>query len=207
MINTPPNPSEPSTLRHLDIGCGSEPHNPYRKPQLFGIDIRRGCIEDPGLQFAKANLALEPIPHPDNHFGSVSAFDFIEHVPRILPTRDGTDTRFPFVELMNEVWRVLRPGGRFYALTPAYPRVHAFRDPTHVNIITTQTHHYFVGNPPGARMYGFNGRFTTIRSGWAVSQDNQHSEPLSFRQKVRLIQHTLKGQLSHYLWELEAVKS
>ncbi len=191
--------------RHLDIGCGPEPHNPYRKSDLYGVDIR--TIEpNTRFHYLAANLTLEPIPYPDNHFGSLSAFDFIEHVPRLLTTTSGTATRFPFVELMNEVWRVLSPGGRFYALTPAFPSPSAFRDPTHVNIITEQTHHYFVGPAPGARMYGFVGDFRTLRSGWAVSRDSQFAQPLTFRQKVRLFQHRVKRQLSHYVWELEAVK-
>ena len=192
--------------RHLDIGCGAVPRNPYRRPDLFGIDIRRAAPAGAAFEFTEANLTLQPIPYPDSHFGSVSAFDFIEHVPRVLPTADGRGTRFPFVELMNEVWRVLAPGGLFYALTPAFPRAHAFRDPTHVNIITEETHHYFVGDPPGARMYGFVGGFRTRRCGWAVPRDSELAELPNWRQKVRLLQHTLKGQLSHYLWELEAVK-
>lgn len=192
--------------RHLDIGCGPEPHNPYRKPDLYGVDIRQLAPRS-GFHFAAANLTLDPIPFPSDHFGSVSAFDFLEHVPRVMPVGDGKGTRFPFVELMNEIWRVLMPGGRFYALTPAFPSPLAFRDPTHVNILTEETHHYFVGTEPGARMYGFAGRFRTLRAGWVVPRDSQFAQPLSFRQKVRLFQHTVKRQLSHYLWELEAVKA
>ena len=44
---------------------------------------------------------------------------------------------------MNEIYRVLKPGGTFYAITPYYPRDEAFVDPTHVNIITNKTHTYF----------------------------------------------------------------
>ena len=32
--------------------------------------------------------------------------------PIRTPTADGGGTRFPFIELMNEVWRVLRDGDR-----------------------------------------------------------------------------------------------
>lgn len=45
---------------------------------------------------------------------------------------------------MNEVHRVLKPNGIFLHQTPAYPSTVAFRDPTHVNIITEETiPHYF----------------------------------------------------------------
>ena len=105
---------------HLDLGCGKFPRNPYDRAKLCGVDIR-GLVPTEGFDFRPANLALEPIPYGDDVFGSVSAFDFIEHVPRLLASADGTSTFFPFVRLMNEVWRVLAPGGRFYALTPTWP--------------------------------------------------------------------------------------
>lgn len=72
---------------------------------------------------------------------------------------------------MSDIWRVLKPGGIFYARTPAYPSAAAFQDPTHVNIITDQTISYFARRPAldgslvdpwgldlGKR-YGFKGEF------------------------------------------------
>ena len=113
-----------------------------------------------------ANLALAPIPWPDGHFGSVSAFDFLEHVPRVLATADGSTTFFPFVKLMHEIWRVLAPAGLFYAITPGFPREEAFRDPTHVNYLSERSHEYFCGESPLGRMYGFAGEFRIVRTRW-----------------------------------------
>ena len=67
---------------------------------------------------------------------------------------------------MNEVWRVLKPGGIFYAVTPAYPMPEAFQDPTHVNIITDQTHHYFCRDWSYTSNYGFKGRFEIVAAKW-----------------------------------------
>ena len=130
---------------HLDLGCGKRPRNPYQRSHVCGIDIRAlsAQLTDAGFEFKGANLAVEPIPFEDNRFGSVSAFDFIEHVPRLIVASNGTDTMFPFIGLMNEIWRVLAPGGRFYALTPAYPHREAFTYPTHVNIMTENTLDFF----------------------------------------------------------------
>ena len=191
---------------NLDLGCGSNPRNPYRRGNLHGIDIHPMDLA-PGIGFVVANLTLEPIPFPGNAFGSVSAFDFLEHVPRVLMTRDGTQTFSPFISVMNEIWRVLAPGGLLYALTPAYPSPAAFQDPTHVNIITEETHTYFCGDKPYGSIYGFNGRFTARRAHWAVYKDSQLSAPLTFRQRYRLSRHRSRGKLTHFLWELEAVKS
>jgi SAM-dependent methyltransferase len=204
--------------RHLDLGCGQSPRNPYGRSLLSGIDL---CVPavPPHYEHRTANLIVEPIPYPDDSFGSVSAFDFIEHVPRIFPDHNG-GTRFPFVQLMDEVWRVLAHGGRFYALTPAYPHAEAFVDPTHVNFITEQTHRYFCGANPGGRMYGFQGRFEAVRvqriersaayvvrAGAAVN----HSPLQRLARTVRRWSRRLRGKTAsvappYLLWELEAVK-
>lgn len=82
----------------------------------------------------------------------------------------GESTRFPFVELMNEVFRVLKDEGIFYSHTPAFPFPEAFVDPTHVNIITEDTFpRYFCSageSLPGAGRYGFVGNFQLVSQQW-----------------------------------------
>lgn len=190
---------------HLDLGCGPVPRNPYGRGKLYGVDIRTLPIGD-GPEIRGANLAVEPIPFGDSMFGSVSAFDFIEHIPRILPTADGQGTRAPFIELMNEVWRVLAPGGRFWALTPAFPHPEAFQDPTHCNFIAEGTHHYFCGERPYGAIYGFRGRFQVRRVGWVLPDHALTDTPLSLGQRWRHLRRRAKGRLTHLLWDLEAVK-
>ncbi|HSR65501.1 MAG TPA: methyltransferase domain-containing protein [Xanthomonadaceae bacterium] len=209
--------------RHLDLGCGKFPRNPYARGTLCGVDIRPLQASDT-FDYRVANLSLQPIPWEDGSFGSVSAFDFIEHVPRVLADA-ATGTRFPFIELMNEVWRVLAPGGLFYALTPAYPYAAAFTDPTHVNVITAQTHDYFCGESPMGRMYGFGGRFEARRVHWTHpgdaygatpgSPDNRRARTGAKRvaEGLRNFARRLRGQdvaeadgKVYLLWELEARK-
>ena len=171
--------------RHLDLGCGPVPRNPYQQDELFGVDIAP-TKNSSQITIRQANLTLQPIPFPDHHFDSLSAFDFLEHVPRVLPTTDGSSTRFPFIELMNEIHRVLRPGGILYALTPCYPAYEAFQDPTHVNIMTEKTHLYFTGENPLGRMYGFSGQFESRKVEWVVHKDALTPQvPLSLSQKFR----------------------
>lgn len=146
--------------RALDLGCGSTPRNPFNADEVFGVDV----LENLSANIKKADLAVEPIPFADESFEYVSAHDFIEHIPRVVyaPAR-----RNSFVELMNEVYRVLKVGGMFLSLTPAYPHTIAFQDPTHVNIITEDTFRlYFDNVNRWAACYGFKGAFSVRMQEW-----------------------------------------
>lgn len=149
-----------NNTKALDLGCGSNPKNPFNAKLVFGIDVR----EDLDKLIKKADLAIEDIPFQDNTFEYVTAHDFIEHIPRLvyLPQR-----RNSFVELMNEIYRVLKPDGLLLSYTPAFPHEAAFVDPTHVNVITENTFRlYFDDVNRWAAIYGFKGSFTIIEQEW-----------------------------------------
>ena len=155
---------EPMT-RSLDLGCGRAPKNPFNADEVFGIDF--GMRPDLPSNIRLADLVVDPIPFADDSFEFVTAYDFIEHVPRVIynPSR-----RNPFVELMSEVWRVLKMNGTFLSLTPAYPHSTAFIDPTHVNIIAEGTFPLYFGDrsptSPWAVIYGFKGAFKVVSEEW-----------------------------------------
>lgn len=189
--------------RHLDLGCGGKPRNPYRADLLYGVDLAAPAGDE---RFRSANLALEPIPFADGYFDSVSAYDFFEHIPRVLPTADGRATRAPFVELMNEVWRVLKAGGLLYASTPAFPHSMAFQDPTHVNIITRDTHLYFTRPQLLARIYGFHGEFIARRVLRVKPRHDYEPTDPGLWDRLRQRHRESRGACSHLVWEFEAVK-
>ena len=154
----------------LDLGCGLKPRNPFNADELFGIDIRPN--ENQNIKIA--DLAIEAIPFPDDHFDYVSAYDFIEHIPRVIynPNR-----RFSFIELMNEIYRVLKMGGTFASFTPAFPKEAAFVDPTHVNIITENTFPlYFDNKNRWGKDYGFIGSFEIVDQKW--HPNNSHLQTI-----------------------------
>ncbi|WP_341676024.1 class I SAM-dependent methyltransferase [Niveibacterium sp. SC-1] len=191
--------------RHLDLGCGAHPRNPYRASAVFGVDIRLPA-ELRSASLVEADIVLDGIPFPDNHFDSVSAFDFLEHVPRQAFSPRTGRTIFPFVDLMSEVWRVLKPDGLFYGFTPAFPHAAAFQDPTHVNIITVGTHDYFCGGAPAAAVYGFKGRFVSERVCWTCAKNAEDARD-SLRKRLRdLHRRHLRRKVDHLLWELRADK-
>ncbi len=191
--------------KHLDIGCGKTPRNPYGRDELFGIDLAGQVDAGP---VRKANLVTQPIPFAADSFESVSAYDFLEHVPRVLASPDGSSTRFPFIELMDEIWRVLKPGGLLYAITPVYPHKSAFQDPTHVNIITVDTHTYFTRPQNMAAMYGFKGDFIARRVQLVRPDPNvaYSPAPQGWWQRLRHAHRVRRGSCGHVIWEFEAVK-
>lgn len=195
---------------HLDLGCGTNPINPYHRQHVYGIDIREDSQNLPkreNVTIIKANLALEKIPFEANFFSSISAIDFLEHVPRQLYIDRDREIIYPFINLMNEVWRVLAPGGRFLAITPAFPADAVFADPTHVNTITPMTHVYFCGKPPGGRIYGFQGEFAARIVKFSAPSNYKSMPPDPIRSRLRDWSRMLhRGGLQHLVWELEAIK-
>jgi ubiquinone/menaquinone biosynthesis C-methylase UbiE len=146
--------------KSLDLGCGAAPKNIFGADQVYGVDIRTDLENN----IHKADLAVEGLPFAADFFDFVTAHDFIEHIPRVVytPLR-----RNSFVELMNEIWRVLKEGGKFLSVTPAFPQPAAFVDPTHVNIITEQTFPlYFDDQNRWAKGYGFVGAFKVVSQEW-----------------------------------------
>ena len=144
----------------LDLGCGANPRNPFNADEVVGIDIR----EDLQVGIKRVDLAIEAIPFANESFDYISAYDFLGYIPRLLytPTR-----RNAFVELLNEIYRVLKNGGLFLSFTPAYPHLEAFQDPAHINIITELTFSvYFDDVNRSAACYGFKGAFKIRQQEW-----------------------------------------
>lgn len=148
----------------LDLGSGPKPRNPFGANNVFGVDIRSFDI-NPSVQ--KCTLGIDCIPFADNSFDAITAYDVLEHIPRVV--NNGDILAFPFVESMNEIWRVLRVGGIFYSETPCFPMKEAFQDPTHINIMTEDTLRLYFTENAWARIYGFIGSFSLVTEGWRGS--------------------------------------
>jgi len=203
---------------HLDVGSGGTPRNPFNASELFACDMLDPEQVNLGCEYIKCNL-VGTLPFENDFFSSVSACDVLEHIPRWL--KEGSKISFPFVNFMNETFRILRPGGIFYAVTPMFPASAAFIDPTHVNFIASGTEFYF-GGPNHAKKlgYGFEGEFEILFAGWLKGAgpysnnrslcDEIESEFLSKHSLVailklvnRYLRRIINTYPSHCLWVLQ----
>jgi len=163
--------------KHLDLGCGDKI---FDIKNALGIDHKNDQIESFGIDiqnfnfknFIKCDLFLESIPFENDFFDYVTALDFMEHVPRYIFKEKIV---LPYIELMNEVYRVLKVGGKFFIKGPPFNQ-RFFNDPTHVNPITIDSIvTYFASGihpdlkpffnctktppHPWSKPYGFKGNF------------------------------------------------
>jgi SAM-dependent methyltransferase len=92
----------------LDVGCGPGQHRNEisRRAEYVGMDFDRSLSPEVVCDFN-----TEKFPFPDNHFDFVFSDSVLEHVMN------------PFV-VMDEMYRVLKPGGRGYLLVPFHYKTH-----------------------------------------------------------------------------------
>lgn len=117
-------------LRVVDLGCGDT----KQFENAIGIDAWRR----PGVDIV-ADME-DGLPFADGEIDCVFAVHFLEHVRNL-------------VGLMNEIHRVLKPGGALHAMVPKASHVNAIADPTHVRYFHRQTFRYFCEAHPGTRLF------------------------------------------------------
>jgi hypothetical protein len=128
-------------LPMLDLGGAHSPapgHIPvdrYAAPGGIQCDITKG------------------LPFKDGEVGAIRASDFMEHIPvgQVIP-------------LMNEMHRVLAPGGWLHCHTPSTDGRGAFCDPTHVSFWNQLSMRYYTEKRFAAYIPEFIGRFQCVRN-------------------------------------------
>jgi SAM-dependent methyltransferase len=103
-VTAPPPPLK------LDFGCG-----PHKRDGFQGVD----ALPFVGVDFV-VDLTETPWPWPDNSVGEAHASHFVEHL-----------TAMQRVAFVNELYRVLVPGGTCQVITPHWASCRAYGDPTH----------------------------------------------------------------------------
>jgi predicted SAM-dependent methyltransferase len=169
----------------LNLGCSDS----LRGGEWLNVDIVEDCILTAnGVNYQRADLAL-PWPWGDSSVDEIYAADIFEHIGdcqhsgdqwcgqcmedrrgEYLPGRArGFDERHwsGRIHVMNESWRVLKPGGILRMECPdAAKGAGQWQDPTHVTPWTPNGLQYFADNSPAhkrfAAAYGIMARFKLI---------------------------------------------
>jgi ubiquinone/menaquinone biosynthesis C-methylase UbiE len=110
--------------RILDVGCGNVK---YVSPgdEVIGIDKRANTAADKIV-----DIDNEKFPFPDNYFDKVVTIHTLEHVKDL-------------VKVMEEIWRVCKPGAEIFINVPYWVSSGSYSDPTHERFITYNTFDYF----------------------------------------------------------------
>lgn len=116
----------------LDIGCGNN-----KMPDHIGMDRRKL----PGVDVVHDAEVL-PWPFADETFNRITLSHVMEHLKPWL-----------VIDIMNEMWRVMKPGGLLMLAMP-YPGSFGFyQDPSHIKSWNEATATYFDPDHPLYAIY------------------------------------------------------
>lgn len=169
---------------HLDIGCGRLPKGrlgidrfwtpdvpmllmdledlvPASELALPGeaeptlmktVELFNAMALDGADSSTSAKVFLTGLPFPDGSIESIISHHCMEHL------LDG------FLPLMDECYRVLKPGGILRAITPLFPSKAAVEDPDHKRYIMEETFETFCGAQDGSHWHeSFSTPYTSCR--------------------------------------------
>jgi SAM-dependent methyltransferase len=120
-------------MRELLIGSGPsrtkkmhQQDGPKEWQNLTTLDIDTECGAD-----VIHDLNCFPYPFEDNTFDEIHAYEVLEHLGSI------GDYKF-FFRQFEELWRILVPGGLFFATVPGPKSPWIWGDPGHTRVITPE---------------------------------------------------------------------
>jgi len=130
----PIDPDEPTTATYqILLGCGS------RREKLLGHPDSREWVNRVTLDIEAAHkpdivhdLNRLPLPFPDNSASEIHAYQVLEHCGR------QGDAKFFFAQF-QDFWRIMIPGGKFFASVPRHDSVWAWGDPSHTRVIPQES--------------------------------------------------------------------
>jgi len=115
----------------VDLACG---HNKCGEDWI-GVDK----VVTPDVNIVH-NLNIYPWPFEDNSVDEVNCSHYIEHIPHDVNNGKDLDG---LIQFMNELYRILKPGGKATITAPYYTSIRTYGDPTHCRAICDWTFLYY----------------------------------------------------------------
>jgi SAM-dependent methyltransferase len=150
----------------FDLGCGAR-----KTDGAFGVD----AAPLPGVDLVH-DLAVRPYPLPDDCADEVVLSHVLEHVEDPIA-------------VLDEVWRLSRPGAAVLIRTPHYSGPLAWKDPTHRRAFSSESFGYFGEN---GYSYYTSARYRVASVRLQYFMEPQY-QPRALRAWGRLVQWVLDG--------------
>ncbi len=131
------NPRQPASTRRLNVGCGRD----VRPAGDGWVNLDMSPL--PGIDVVH-DLEVLPWPFADGEFDHVLCSHVLEHVPQRLPGYAGDG----LLRVLEEIHRILAPGGILEVLVPVYHDPGYWMDPSHTRVITLHTFHWVSPETP-----------------------------------------------------------
>lgn len=172
----------------LNIGCGGTPLEGYMHLDKIPhphVDILYDLESGNQMRWSNGDLV------GDNAFDEMIMLHTFEHIHNVLP-------------MMEELWRVAKPGCKLGIACPYGSTDNADEDPTHVRRVFANTFTYFSQAWYGKNDYGYRGDWDYTKATFILRRkmvaDAQTEAQLIFRID------SLRNVVDEFLAELVAVK-
>ena len=114
----------------IDLACGNS-----KKEGFLGVDIVKTDSTD--MIFS---LQEYPWPIESDSVDEINCSHYVEHIPHDI--KNPNDSRDGFIQFFDELYRIMKPGGKAIITTPYYTSMRAFQDPTHQRFIGEASFYY-----------------------------------------------------------------
>ena len=128
--------------RSLNVGCGQD-----IRREIGGAWVNMDIAALPGVDLVH-DIQTTPWPFEDASFDHVRCEMILEHIE--------------YIPVMQEIHRILKPGGTVYIVVPHFTSRNNFIDPTHKKLFSIRTFEFFTKGNAYGRDYYFGFHFERI---------------------------------------------
>lgn len=146
-------------MKALDLGCGNK-----KRPGSVGVDFNDRTAAD-----IVHDLNVFPYPFEDSSFDEIYLDNTLEHLDDVM-------------RVMEEVYRICKPGGNVKVIVPYFRSLWAFIDPTHKHFFTVESFAYFDPDHIICTRYDYtSARFKTKKIVFNETLENRWTKKIAIK--------------------------